>query len=66
MLNATSQVNRPSVQESQALIEYVKRFGGKTEDQAIEHLDRYCGDWRNTPVPPARQIESIASHEEEA
>ncbi|WP_199244964.1 hypothetical protein [Vibrio mimicus] len=47
------------------LIDYVKRFGKKTQEQAIEHLDRYCGDWRNTPIPQARQIESIASDEKE-
>ncbi|EGR1111426.1 MULTISPECIES: hypothetical protein [Vibrio] len=58
-------MNPPFNEESQMLIDYVKRFGKKTQEQAIEHLDRYCGDWRNTPIPQARQIESIASDEKE-
>ncbi|TON12173.1 hypothetical protein CGH20_13735 [Vibrio parahaemolyticus] len=27
--------------------------------------DKNCGDWRNTPLPRAKRIESISSNEKE-
>jgi hypothetical protein len=36
-----------------------------TEEQAEAWADKHCGDWRNTPLPKANEIEAIASEEKE-
>ena len=46
------------------LIDHVKRFGGKTEEEAIIYLDRYCGNWLGTPIPKARRLKQLGSGEE--
>lgn len=35
------------------------------QDEAETWADRYCGDWRNTPLPRAKRIKSISSNEKE-
>lgn len=47
------------------LIEHVKQFGGKTEEEAIAYLDRYCGHWQGTPIPKARRLKLLGSGEME-
>ncbi|EMI4249372.1 hypothetical protein M2H05_15180 [Vibrio vulnificus] len=36
-----------------------------TQEQAEAWADKHCGDWRNTPLPKAKRIESISSNEKE-
>ncbi len=47
------------------LIKHVRTHGSKTEEEAIAYLDRYCGDWRNTPLPRAKRIKSLGTGEVE-
>lgn len=47
------------------LINHVKEFGRKSEEEAIAYLDQYCGNWRGTPLPKARRVKSLGSGEVE-
>ncbi|MDU9591566.1 hypothetical protein F7Y47_09655 [Vibrio sp. 1-2-3a] len=47
------------------LIKYIMAHRRCSQDEAEAWADRYCGDWRNTPLPRAKRIESISRNEKE-
>lgn len=51
--------------KDRSLINHVKLHGGKSEDEAIAYLNRYCGDWKGTPLPRAKRIKSLGTGEVE-
>ncbi|EMA8958632.1 hypothetical protein U5315_002714 [Vibrio fluvialis] len=47
------------------LIIYIMAHRRCTESDAEAWADKHCGDWRNTPLPRAKRIKSVASDEKE-
>ncbi len=47
------------------LIKYIMVHRRCSQEDAEQWADRYCGDWRNTPLPKAKRINSISSDEKE-
>lgn len=49
------------------LITYIKAHlcAKCTQEQAEAWADKHCGDWRNTPLPRAKRIKSVASDDKE-
>lgn len=59
-MKSTTKVKRPC-----DLIEHIMVHRPCDQVEAEAWADRYCGDWRNTPLPKAKRIKSISSDEKE-
>lgn len=50
---------------SNELIPCIMLHNRMSKEEAEAWADKHCGDWRNTPLPRAKRIKSIASDEKE-
>lgn len=51
--------------QAKALLTYIMAHRRCDQAEAERWADQYCGDWRNTPVPRAKRIQSVATDEKE-
>lgn len=47
------------------LIKHIMIHRKCDQSEAEAWADKHCGDWRNTPLPKAKRIHSIASDDKE-
>ncbi|KFA96227.1 hypothetical protein HW45_19885 [Vibrio sp. ER1A] len=59
-MSSKTKVKRPN-----QLIKYIMAHRRCDQQEAETWADKHCGDWRNTPLPRAKRIESISSNEKE-